>query len=224
MNVGTEPRVIRQVPAGMVGIVINDDVVVVPIPVVAVTNVRRSDAEEKAAEPEPLRTTTSEPVDVARANPSPKMSVLPGMIEVVTRVIAACVVSDPAIRVGVHVRGVGVSCLLGEITTLRALWSATATIGRRCRRCGRSGRSRGAAGRAGLRTGPRDGMYPPPTLGRCAFPRGAAAPPPPPFFCCCARAGRARSTAREKTSKGEKIFKKFFTRSSECSHRSFTSF
>ncbi len=49
-----------------------------------------------------------------------------------------------------------------------------------------------------------------------------AAPPPPPF--CCARAGRERSKAREKINKGEKIFTNFFTRSSECSHRSFTSF
>ena len=51
MDVGAKSYVVGEVPAFVVGIVVDDDVVAIPEPVVAEAEVIRRDAEIKAAEP-----------------------------------------------------------------------------------------------------------------------------------------------------------------------------
>ncbi len=101
----------------MVGIIVDDDVVTIPIPVVAKADVIGSDAEIETAEPETVGTSSGEVPDVADA--AGEMAVLPRVIEAVVRIVAACVVADPfADRV--DVRRVGVSGLVIEVTVFLA--------------------------------------------------------------------------------------------------------
>jgi len=118
VNVGAKSYVVGEVPAFVVGIVVDDDVVAIPEPVVAETKVIGRNAEIKTAEPEATGATTAEVPDVAAADAAGEASVLPGMVEVVVNVVAASVMADP-FAVGVDVRSVWVTGLVVEVTLLR---------------------------------------------------------------------------------------------------------
>jgi hypothetical protein len=79
----------------VVRIVIDNDIVAVPQPVVAEADVIRGNAEIEAAEPESVRTAATEMPNVTATEAAGKASVLPGMIEVVVRIIGAGVVANP---------------------------------------------------------------------------------------------------------------------------------
>src|SRR5271165_2989671 len=102
MNVGAQPGVIGQIPAFVVRVFVNDDLIGIPDPVVAEADVVGSDAEVKAAEPEARWASPGEVPDVAAAKTSRKPAMFPGMIEVVVRIIATGIVTYPFI-VRVHV-------------------------------------------------------------------------------------------------------------------------
>jgi hypothetical protein len=129
VNIGAEPNVVGEVPADMVRIGIEHDVVAIPEPVVAVVKVGRGDAEEGAVKAEALASATSETVDVRGAKGAWKMSVFPRPIEVVTCVVSAGIVTDPAIRSGIHVGSVGMSGLLGKLAELALRWRSAPAIG-----------------------------------------------------------------------------------------------
>src|SRR5665213_2495274 len=115
MNVRAQTDVVRQVPTHVIWIGIDNDVIAVPHPVVAVIDVRRSYAEKESAEAEALGVAAGQSIHVAGPERTGKMSVLPWMIQIIARVIPAHIMSHPAICIGVHVRGIGVSRLLGKI-------------------------------------------------------------------------------------------------------------
>src|SRR5271169_3949927 len=52
MNVGAQPDVVSEIPAVVVGIFVDHDIVAVPEPVIAIGQVKRGDAEVVAAKPE----------------------------------------------------------------------------------------------------------------------------------------------------------------------------
>jgi len=79
----------------VIGVVVEHDVVGIPIPVVDVTDIKGSDAEVEASEPEAARATSSETPAAFAANRSGEATVLPRAVEMELRVIAAEVVSDP---------------------------------------------------------------------------------------------------------------------------------
>jgi hypothetical protein len=108
MNVGTEADVVGEIPSDVVGIFVDHDIVAVPEPVTAVTDVEGSDAEIEAREPKPARAATREMPNVTAAEAPGEVSMLPGMIEVKAGVIPAIVMSDP-LTIVVNVRRFGVS-------------------------------------------------------------------------------------------------------------------
>ena len=118
VDVCAKSYVVGEVPAFVVGIVVDDDVVAIPEPVVAEAEVIGRDAEIKTAEPEATGAATAEVPDVAAADAAGEASVLPGMVEVVVNVVAASVMADP-FAVGVDVRSVRVTGLVVEVTLLR---------------------------------------------------------------------------------------------------------
>lgn len=89
VNVGAQADVVGQVPAHVVGIIVNDDVIAGPVPVVTIAKVRGGDAEVEAAEPEAARTAASETPDVFGTKPGGEMAVRPGMIEMEAGVLRA---------------------------------------------------------------------------------------------------------------------------------------
>ena len=115
MDVRPQPDVVGQVPADVVGIVVDHDLVAVPAPVIAEGVVGRRDLEGKAAKPETLPVSSAQAEDVARPEAAGEAPVLPGAIEVIGRIVAAGIVPDPAVAFGMDVRRVGMSGLIAKI-------------------------------------------------------------------------------------------------------------
>lgn len=118
MNVGAQPDVERQVPADVVRVVVNHDLVTVPHPVVAEAVVIGGNAEIETAEPEAVARSAGQMPNVAAANSSGKVPVLPRVIDVVVGVSRAGLVPDP-FAVGVNVWSIGVPGRIGITTLLR---------------------------------------------------------------------------------------------------------
>ena len=118
MNVGSQAHVVRQVPAHVVGIVIDDYVIRIPEPVVAVIVVIRRNGKKESAECKPFAVAAADPPDVMRANRSGEMPVLPGMVEMIVRVAASAIVSDPMVVLSMNVRSLRMSLGIVEFTML----------------------------------------------------------------------------------------------------------
>jgi hypothetical protein len=99
----------------MIGIVVENNVVVIPVPVIAVADISRGDAEVVPTEPEASRTTPFKPPHMTASNPNRKMAVLPGMVEVKAGITASGVMPNPVI-VGMNVRSLGMAWLVAEGT------------------------------------------------------------------------------------------------------------
>jgi hypothetical protein len=117
VDVGTESDIVGEVPAGVVGIFVDHDVVAVPEPVVAVADVVGSDAEVESAKPETIGSASGEPPDVTAAESAGEASVFPGMIKMVVRVVAASVMADP-LSIGVDMGRVGMTGVVVEMAVL----------------------------------------------------------------------------------------------------------
>ena len=89
VDVGAEANVIGQVPAVVIGILVDDDLVGIPEPIVAIAYIRVSDVEIKAAKPEAPGTATGDAPNVAAAEAAGEVAMLPRMIEMEVRIIAA---------------------------------------------------------------------------------------------------------------------------------------
>ena len=116
VSVRTEPRVVRQVPAFVVGVLINDDLIVVPVPVVHETVVIRRHAKKEAVEPEAVSRAAFESELVTRAEAAGEATVFKGSIEVVVRIVAPGIVSDPGVVV-MNVRSIRMTGHVGEMTS-----------------------------------------------------------------------------------------------------------
>src|SRR5215469_18594014 len=117
VHVRAQPDVIREIPANMVWIFIDHDVVAVPEPIAAIDNVVWGDAEEEAAKPETARPAALNPEDMAFAKTAPEASVRPRAIQVVVGIIPARIMSNPPV-VGVDVGHVGMSRFVFEVVIL----------------------------------------------------------------------------------------------------------
>jgi uncharacterized membrane protein len=95
----------------VVGVVVNHDIVAIPIPVIAVGQVKRGDAEVEAAKPETAGIATFNAPPVPATEAAFKAAVFPGVIEVEAYVVAATVMSDPFV-VAMDVGGVGVMLIV----------------------------------------------------------------------------------------------------------------
>ena len=118
VDVRSEPDVVRQVPARVVGIVIDHDVVAVPDPIVGVDNIIWRDGEEKSANIESIHPPTMQPPYMVRPDASSEMAMFPWMIQMVVRIGATGVVSHPLIILSVHMRSFRVVRLIIELSVL----------------------------------------------------------------------------------------------------------
>src|SRR5579863_8932709 len=99
MHIGSQADVIREIPARMVRIVVDDDIVRVPEPAVAVPHVIGRNAPVPVVEPESPRAAAAQMPYMARAEAAAKAAMLPGMVQMKVRVVAAGVVADPRVTV-----------------------------------------------------------------------------------------------------------------------------
>jgi hypothetical protein len=112
VDVGSEPRVIREVPAWVIWVVVQHDVVAVPQPIANVAIVIRRDAPVKAAEPEAVPASASEAINVLGANSAAEVSVFPRMIKMVVSIAATGVMTDPTIPFSMNVRSFRMAFLI----------------------------------------------------------------------------------------------------------------
>ena len=126
VNVCARARVIRQIVAGVVWIVIDHDVVIVPKPAVCVVIIIGRNLEEITAHIKAIRAAAVEPPDVLRADATDETPMLPRMVKMIVRIVAAGIVSDPAVIFRVNVRGFRMAFLIAEIrVVLLLLWRPT---------------------------------------------------------------------------------------------------
>src|ERR1035437_1299337 len=110
VDVGAQTDVIAEVPAVVVGIEIEHDVVVVPEPVADVAVLVGRNPEIETVDFESVASAAAHPPDLLSADPASEASVLPRMIETQAGIVAwDDIVSDPGIVCGVHVRGRGMA-------------------------------------------------------------------------------------------------------------------
>lgn len=123
--VNAEPRIVGEVPAGIVGIGIEDDVVGSPVPAVAVPHVSGGDGKVESAEPEARRTAATETPDLASAGGTREATVFPGMVEMiglrVRRVAHPATVTAVDVRRGWVVGLIGLAAFRERGVSLRAV-------------------------------------------------------------------------------------------------------
>lgn len=122
MGVGSGACVVCKIPAGMIRVVVDHDVIRIPEPAIDIAVVVRCDAEVEAAEPESRGAATSQVPVVRGTESADEMTVFPGMVEVIVCVIAASVVADPMVIV--DMRSVGVAWMIGKVALIGCAWSA----------------------------------------------------------------------------------------------------
>ena len=89
MHVGAESHIISQVPARMIRIVVDDDVIGVPEPAVAITYVIGCDTPGPTIEPEATGASAADVPYVMWSEAAGKVPMLPGMINMVVSIIGA---------------------------------------------------------------------------------------------------------------------------------------
>lgn len=117
MHVRPGTDVVSQVPAQVIGIFVEHDVVRIPEPVAAVGNVIGSYGKVISAEPEALRISSRQPPAMLWPEAACEVPTLPGMIQVIVRVVAPGAMPDP-FSVGVNVRCVGMAFLITEMSVI----------------------------------------------------------------------------------------------------------
>ena len=120
--------VISQIPADMIGIIVDHDIVIVPKPAAAIVIVVWRDLEEEAANIEPVSTAAAQAPNVPRAKAGSEMPVLPGMVEMIVGIVAARIVANPAVIFSMHVGSLWMAFLIAEGAVLalvgRTRWLA----------------------------------------------------------------------------------------------------
>jgi hypothetical protein len=124
VTISAQTDIVGKVPPYVIRIVVDYDIVTVPVPIAAVVNIIGRDREEKSANIESVRSTAPQTPYMLRPNPAVEVAVFPGMIQVVMRIGATGVVSHPVVIFSVNVRSFRVARLIVEFPVL---------ILRRCR-------------------------------------------------------------------------------------------
>jgi hypothetical protein len=95
VDVGAEPDVVGEVPADVIGIIVDDDFVRIPEPAVTEANIVGSHGEVEAAEPEASGAAAREMPDVATTDTAGEAAMLPRMIQMVVGVVTAGIMAYP---------------------------------------------------------------------------------------------------------------------------------
>ena len=135
VSVCAESRVVGQIPARVVGIFVDHDRIIVPVPIRGVIIIVRRYAEEPVVEPKAIAVSSAKTILVAAAEASREATVFPRMIHVIVFVTPAGIVADPRVIV-MNVRRFWMFGAIAERTTilLRVSFLGAAFLGSRLRR------------------------------------------------------------------------------------------
>jgi hypothetical protein len=107
VHVDAESWIVGKIPAIVIRIIVDHDVIVVPIPIINITEIEGSYAEVISSEPEAAGPSAAQAPHVARSESALEAAMLPGMVKVESGIATAIVVADPLVIL-VDVRSFGV--------------------------------------------------------------------------------------------------------------------
>ena len=126
MNVSAQANVIGKVPAYVIRVFVDRDVIAVPVPVVAIAGIVRSYGEVISVKPEASGTTAAQMPDVRATESSIEAAVLPRMIDAIVIVAAAGIMAHPDFSI--YVRCVGMSIVVSEVAMFIGLMRVTVKL------------------------------------------------------------------------------------------------
>src|ERR1035441_59702 len=106
VSVGAQPRVVGKIPANMVWVFVDHDLIASPVPAGDDVVIVRGDVPVEIVEPEAFPVSSREVENVLRSKAAVETSVSPRLIEAEMRVVAATIVAYPSAVPGIHVRNV----------------------------------------------------------------------------------------------------------------------
>jgi hypothetical protein len=114
VDISPEPNVIGQIPSHVVRVLVDDDLVGIPEPTIAIAHIKGCNAEKKSTEPKAFWTAASEMPYMPSPGTAGEMTMLPRVIEMVVGVPAPAVVPNPlAVVVNMRSLRVALNVLLG---------------------------------------------------------------------------------------------------------------
>lgn len=128
VHIRPQSHVVGQVPAYIVGVLIDDYAIAIPVPVVAVAIVVLGHVEVKAVEPEAVRPAAGQHKHVAGAKAAVVVSVLPGMIVVVMNIVAPAFVADPSAVIAVDMGRIGMPFAVAKAALVAVTMLVTAMM------------------------------------------------------------------------------------------------
>ena len=117
MDVGAQARIVGEIVARIVRVVVENDVIRVPNPAVGIAQVAGGDGKVETVKEESGRAATAEAIHVRGAELAGKVSVLPGVIQM--KGASAIVVADPA-------------AIVMDVRSFRVTTGITETVGLLC--------------------------------------------------------------------------------------------
>lgn len=117
VDVGSEAHIVSQVPALVIRIFVDDDVVPGPIPIPAKRKVGRCNTPIPSVKPESVGSAACKVPSMRRTEAAREVTMLPGMIEMVVRIVGAGIMPHPMIA-GIDVGHVRMARLVAVIPRL----------------------------------------------------------------------------------------------------------
>jgi hypothetical protein len=116
VHICAKPDVISQIPAVVVRVFVDHDIVPTPVPVAAISDIVRRNGKIEPAKPEPTRPAAFDPENMIAPEAAAKVPVFPWTIEVVMRIIAPRVMSYPFVSFRLDVWRGGMTWFIAEIS------------------------------------------------------------------------------------------------------------
>jgi hypothetical protein len=113
--IGSQARIVGEIPAGVIGVFVDHDRIGIPKPIVDIGVIKRSDAPVEVVEPESLPVSSLQVENVAWPEATIEMPVLKGMREMEPLVTGSGIVPYP-VAVALDVRRVGVARCVAKVT------------------------------------------------------------------------------------------------------------
>ena len=129
VGISPKPRVIGQIPAFMIRVVIDHNLILIPQPSIGKPIVIRSYTKVEAIEPEPSRPATAQPPAMIRPKPTHKPAMLIRVIQVIMRIATPRVMSNPILTPipPIHMGSIRMSALIAEVMIFMLLRSTVDT-------------------------------------------------------------------------------------------------
>jgi len=127
VHVGTEAHVVGEVPAWVVWIIVNHDVIAIPEPAVAVAVIVRCYVKIKPVEPEPAGSAAAKPPAMAGTETTVEVAMRKWMIQVVMLIVPACIMADPSVMaiIVIDVGCIGMAFMITQVRVILGCpWSS----------------------------------------------------------------------------------------------------